>query len=434
MTVDGKVCVLGMWHLGSVTSACLAEKGYTVYGYDERDEVIKSLKSGKAIIDEPGLDNLIEKNIKSGNLIFSSSLDECIVDCQTIILAYDTPLDDEDNVDLSEVKDTTKRVAQLARNDILLIVQSQVPVGTCEELNNILKQNSPTCDFHVAYVPENLRLGNAIEIFNNPERIVIGAEDSSTIEKVRQFFSVIDAPIIDMSLKSAEMSKHAINAFLANCISFINELGNICEGVGADAQMVSLSLTSESRIGKKLPLKPGLGFAGGTLARDLKILKKISSDVGVSHHMIDSILKTNHEQNLIVIKKLEKFFDKIEGLNVGVLGLTYKPATNTLRRSSSLELISNLLDKGCNVKAFDPAIQSLDLFKERKFVLVKSVNDVAQNSDVVILMTDWPQFKDIEYKKIHDVMKQPVFMDMKNMNDPSEMRKYGFTYFSVGRK
>jgi len=430
---EQKICVLGMWHLGTVTSACLADLGYTVVGYDEREDAVKSLQKGKAIIDEPDLDELIIKNIKNKKLSFSSSLKESIKDCNIVILAIDTPLDDEDNVDLTQVLRISQEIAKEAKNDILLVVQSQVPVGTCHQIHKILKESS-SLNFEIAYVPENLRLGNAIAIFNNPDRIVVGADNPTTLKKVNDFFSIIKAPFINMDLKSAEMSKHAINAFLANCISFVNELGNLCEEVGADSEMVSKSLTTESRIGSKLPLKPGLGFAGGTLARDLKIIKTLQKKHKLSGFMVDAILQTNYEQNVIALKKLKKLFGEINGLRVGILGLTYKPGTNTLRRSSSIEIVSKLLEGGAIVKAFDPAIHSLGLFEDKKFTLVNKPNEVAKDSDAVLLMTDWPEFKNIIFKEFYDLMKKKVFLDMKNMFDPKNMRELGFTYVGVGKK
>jgi len=434
MAITERVCILGLWHLGSVNAACLAEAGYKVLGFDEDPKVISSLKNGKAIISEPGLDDLINKNIKNERLEFFSSVQEAIKDCKVAILTIDTPLDDNDNVDLSGVFRIAENVSKYASSDLLLIVQSQVPVGTCEKILDSMKKANPSCKFEIAYVPENLRLGNAIEIFTRPDRIVIGADNLDTLSKVEKFYSVISGPILKMDLKSAEMSKHAINAFLANCISFINEMGNLCEEVGADASMVSKSLASESRIGNKLPLKSGLGFAGGTLARDLQILKKLHVEHKMQPRMVDAILQTNYEQNIIALKKLQKTFGNLSGLQVGVLGLTYKPGTDTLRRSSSIETISKLLDNGISVKAFDPSIHKLAMFEGKKFMLVSNEYETASGSDAILLLTEWPQFKQTDYAKIHSLMKRPVFVDAKNLLDPDSMREIGFNYLSVGRK
>ena len=434
MTINEKVCILGLWHLGSVNAACLAELGYKVSGFDEDPKVVMSLKNGKAVISEPGLDDLLNKNIKNGRLEFFSSLQDAMRDCRIAILTVDTPLDDNDNVDLTGVLRITENVARCTSSNLLLIVQSQVPVGTCEKILDSIKKINQSCKFEISYVPENLRLGKAVEIFFKPDRIIIGSDNVDTLSKVEDFYSAIDRPVLKMDLKSAEMSKHAINAFLADCISFINEIGNICEEVGADATMVSKSLSSETRIGDKLPLKAGLGFAGGTLARDLQILKKLCHEHNMQPRMVEAILQTNYEQNIIALKKLQKTFGNVSGLQVGILGLTYKPGTDTLRRSSSIETISKLLDQNVSVKAFDPSIHQLDIFSGKKFRLVSDEYEAASQSDAVLLLTEWPQFKQADFTKICRLMKRPVFIDAKNMLDSDSMRKIGFNYLGVGRK
>jgi UDPglucose 6-dehydrogenase len=433
MAEGENVCVIGLWHLGAVVSACLADLGYRVSAYDENDKIVKSLQNGKAVVEEPGLDDLITENLHSSKLFFFSSLEDALKNCKFVLITTDTPLDEEDNVDLSGVFRTTKEIAKLAANDLVLIVQSQVPVGTCTAILKQMKEINPSRKFEIAYSPENLRLGNAISIFKNPDRIIIGSEDLGTLDKIENFYSVIGAPVIKMDVKSAEMSKHAINAFLANCISFINEIGNLCEEIGADALMVSKSLTTESRIGNKLPLKPGLGFAGGTLARDLKILKKLNVEHGLNPNLINAIIQTNYEQNIIALKKLKKHFGNLSGLKIGILGLTYKAGTNTLRRSSSITIISQLLDENVTITVYDPVVDNVAMFEKAKFKIAKNEYEVAEDTDALVLLTDWPQFKKIDFNKIYNVMKKPIFLDMKNFLDPENMRKIGFTYISVGR-
>ena len=432
--MNNKVCILGLWHLGSVNAACLAESGYKVTGFDEDPKIVASLQNGKATIFEPGLDDLIKKNLKNGKLKFFSSLKDAIRDCKIAILTNDTPLDDNDDVDLSGVFRIIENVVRYTSSDLLLIVQSQVPVGTCEKILNFMNKINSSHKFEIAYVPENLRLGKAIEIFTKPDRIVLGSDNADSLSKVEKFYSFIDRPVLKMDLKSAEMSKHTINAFLANCISFINEIGNLCEVIGADVLMVTKSLTTESRIGNKLPLMAGLGFAGGTLARDLQILKKLNVEHNMKPRMIEAILQTNYEQNIIAITKLQKIFDKLSGLQIGIFGLTYKPGTNTLRRSSAIEMISILLKQDVSIKAYDPSIHQLDVFDGKKFKLVSNEYDAADQSDVLLLLTEWPQFKETNYEKICSLMKKPVFIDAKNFLDPDSMRKIGFDYHGIGRK
>lgn len=421
------VCVIGMWHLGSVTSACLADLGYVVVGFDSDNVVIENISKGKPPIFEPRLEDMIQKNLKNGRLRFTNKIDS-IGKVDYILLTIDTPVDDNDNVDLTSVYHAVNIISEIVHENSIIIVQSQVPVGTCDDFIKIIKQKRPETKFGLAYCPENLRLGKAIEIFQNPDRIIIGANDDQTQIKAKQFFDVINCPKIFMDLKSAEMTKHSINAFLATCISFINWVGNLCEEVGADAKKVSEGLMSEQRIGRNLPLRSGLGFSGGTLGRDLKILTKLGNKFCVKPDLIDAVLKTNHEQNILVIKKLLKIFGSLDGLKIGILGLTYKPGTNTLRRSISLEIISELLRLNAHVSAYDPSIKQMDSICDKRFELSRSVNQAATNASALIVFTDWPEFKEINYSEIFNVMKKPIILDMKNFLDNQKLQNIGFEY------
>jgi UDPglucose 6-dehydrogenase len=426
------VCVIGMWHLGSVTSACLADLGYEVIGFDSDNSVVENLSKGKSPIFEPGLDDMIRKNLENGRLRFTSKPDS-IVKTDYILLTIDTPVDDNDNVDLTSVYDAINMITKIMNENSNIIIQSQVPVGTCDDFIKIIKQQRPDTKFRLAYCPENLRLGKAISIFKKPDRIIIGANDEQTQIKTKEFFDIIDCPKILMDLKSAEMTKHSINAFLATCISFINWVGNICEEVGADAKKVSEGLMSEQRIGRNLPLRSGLGFSGGTLGRDLKILTKLGNELGVKPDLIEAVLKTNHDQNILVIKKLLKIFGSLDGLKIGILGLTYKANTNTLRRSLSLEIINELLRLNAKVGVYDPTIKKIDSISDEGFELSESAYDAAKNSSALIIFTDWPEFKEMKYEKMFDIMAKPLILDMKNFLDDKKLKNIGFEYVGIGK-
>ena len=427
-----KVSVLGLWHLGSVTSACLANYGYNVTGYDKDQLVVKNLNNGHAPISEPGLDSLIEKNINDNTLKYTNNLQEAVENSDFVLLTIDTPVDEDDNVDLSPIFDIIDKIADFVKDGTTIIIESQVPVGTCNDVANRIKKKFPNLRFNLAYCPENLRLGKAIEIFQNPDRIIIGADDEQTKEQVRLFFDIIDCPKIIMDLKSAEMTKHAINSFLATCISFINLIGNVCEEIDADAVKVSEGLMTEKRIGKNLPLKPGSGFSGGTLGRDLKVLINLGKKIGINPYILESVIETNREQNMIALRKLLKIFKNLENITVGILGLTYKPGTNTLRRSNSIELIKELNKLKTNVKAFDPAISEENFTEDKKFMLCDNFYAVAENADVLIIMTDWPEFKKIDYNQIFKDMKNPVIIDTKNFLDQNQLKEIGFQYVGIG--
>jgi UDPglucose 6-dehydrogenase len=428
-----KVCVIGIWHLGAVYSACLADLGYRVVGVERDAKKVAELNKGIPPLFEPGLQELLTNNIKSRRLSYTTDLSYAVKGARYVLITFDTPVNDQDEIDLSEIFDTANRLAGCLENNTVTIVSSQVPVGTCEEIKSLIKKKSPALDIDIAYSPENLRLGQAIDCFRRPERIVIGANSDATLDRVEALFSVVKAPILRMNLRSAEMTKHALNAFLATSISFGNEIANLCDEVGADALKVATALLTEGRIGGKIPLFPGLGFAGGTLARDLKVLKKIGSEKGYETLLIDSVFAVNQRQNGIVVRKLERIHGSVKGLTIGILGLTYKPGTSTLRRSAALEIIEQLVDRGAKVRAYDPKADLSEVKEHVEFEFCDDVYAVAKNSDALVLITEWPDFKGLNYDRLKSEMKKPVFIDTKNLLDNDKMSAKGFSYFGIGR-
>lgn len=422
------VCVVGLWHLGSVTSACLSNSGHRVVGIDKDIIVVENLQKGKAPIFEPGLDDLIKKNIASRKLQFTTDIKEATSSADFILLTIDTPVDDNDRVDLDSVYDAINEISTHLSNKAIIIIQSQVPVGTCNEFIKIIKKKRPDLVFGLAYCPENLRLGKAIDLFEKPDRLIIGSDDKDVANRVSEFFDILDCPKIIMDLRSAEMTKHSINAFLATCISFINWIGMICEEIGADPKMVSEGLRSESRIGKVLPLRPGLGFAGGTLGRDLRILEGLSNELKIEPNLTEDILKINYQQNILVVKKLLKIFNTLDGLKICIFGLTYKAGTNTLRRSSAIEVINELLRLNAEVYAYDPVISSVNIINNEKFHLCDSAYSAAEGTSVLLLFTEWPEFRELDYKKIQIKMKNAIVIDMKNFLDENILENLGFKY------
>ncbi len=428
-----KVCVIGIWHLGAVYSACLADLGYQVIGVDEDAKRIAELNKGIPPLFEPGLQELITSNIKSKRLTYTTDLNYAVKGASYVLITFDTPVNDQDEIDLSEIFDTAGRLAGCIENNSIILVSSQVPVGTCEEIKTIIKKQTPALDIDIAYSPENLRLGQAIDCFKKPERIVIGADNSATLDKAETLFSVVKAPVLKMNLRSAEMTKHALNAFLATSISFGNEIANICDEVGADALEVVTALRTEGRIGGKIPLFPGLGFAGGTLARDLKVLKNIGREKGYETLLIDSVFAVNQRQNGVVVRKLERIYGSVKGLTIGILGLTYKPGTSTLRRSAALEIIKQLVDRGAKVRAYDPKADMNEVHEHIEFEFCTDVSTVAIDSDALVLITEWPEFKELDYARLKHIMKKPVLIDTKNLLDSQQMSAKGFSYFGIGR-
>jgi len=433
MSVGFKVCVVGIWHLGSVVSACLADLGYRVIGVDKDSKRVRNLNKGVPPLFEPGLAELIKKNLESKRLSYTTGLESALKGAKYVLITFDTPVDARDEVDLSEIFKTSAELGRYLEDGSVVIVSSQVPVGTCEKMASVIASQKPSLSFGIAYVPENLRLGQAIERFRHPEMIVIGSDSVAVQAKVEELFSVVRAPKLKVNLRTAEMIKHAINAYLATSISFINEVANLCDEVGADAVKVAEAMRLDSRISPKAPLRPGLGFAGGTLARDLKVLQKLGGKVGYQTHMIDSVLRVNQEQNRIVAKKLLKMHGSLRNLTVGILGLTYKAETSTLRRSASLEIIRDLTDGGARVKAYDPKADPREVEIHGEFEFCSDPYAVASGSDALILMTYWPEFKELDLSRIKSLMRKPIVIDAQNMLDSEQMIQMGFDYLGVGR-
>ena len=428
-----KVSVIGIWHLGSVYSACLAHLGCQVVGVDRDSRKVENLNKGIPPLFEPGLAELVSEGIDSKRLSYTTDLSSALGGVGYVLITFDTPVNEADEVDLSEIMDTCEELSRYLESDSVIIVSSQVPVGTCERIKSLISQSNPSLDFDIAYSPENLRLGQAIERFEKPGRIVIGADSESTLDRVEELLSVVDAPKLRMNLRSAEMTKHALNAFLATSISFANEIANLCDEVGADAVKVAKALKTDERIGQRAFLEPGLGFAGGTLARDMKVLKNLGEEYGCETPLVNGVLRVNEKQNRMVIKKLERIYSSVDGLMVGVLGLTYKPNTSTLRRSAALEIIKGLTNRGAQVKAYDPKAALEEVQQHREFKFCADPYEASWACDALIIVTEWPEFRALDFDLIRSAMKRPVVIDAKNMLDRDEMVGMGFLYSGIGR-
>jgi len=426
-----KVTIFGLWHLGCVTAGCLSELGYKVVGTDFDEKVVKELSRGRPPIFEPKLEGLLEKHIKKKNLIFYFDKEAALKDADFIFITFDTKVDEQDQVDLGDIYQAVNEIAKYIKNDSILIVSSQVPVGTCSKIKEIILEKNKALKFDICYLPENLRLGDAINSFLKPDRIVIGANSEDTLERVKKLFEPLKCEKITMSIESAEMTKHALNAYLATCISFINEISDICELSKASASDVVKALKSDKRVGPYAPINPGLGFSGGTLARDVQVLRKYGDVSGHDTKFLDAVIEANEKRKHFVFNRLEKLFGDVKSLQVGILGLTYKPGTDTLRRSLSLEIAKELLSRGAIVKAYDPKIKS-SISELPELEVCKEIDDVAKGSDVLVLITEWPEFKELQLEKIKTLMKKPIFIDTKNFLDQKNFKKLNFSYIGVG--
>jgi len=429
-----RVCVIGTGHLGSIVSACLSDVGFVVLGVDKDSKQIEKLEKGIPSVYEPGLHELLLRNIDSQRLSFTTELSSALKGANYVFITYDIRGNSNDEIRFSDIFEVSREIAKYIENGSVVIVSSQVPVGTCEKIKSIIKGINPSLDFDVASVPENLRLGQGIECFLHPTGIVIGAENPSTLKAVERLFSFVNAPKIGVDTKTAEMAKHVLNAFLATSISFINEVSNLCDKVGVDALKIASILHLDERIGEKAPLRPGLGFSGGTLSRDLNILKGLGREHDCPTHLIDAVIRVNEEQSKLILKKLRTIYGSVRDLTIGILGLTYKPGTSTIQHSVALEIIKDLKMGGAVVKAYDPRafLEEVKLHRQ-DFNFCPDPYMVAEGSHALILVTTWPQFRDLDFTLIKWLMRNPVIIDAQNMLDAEELERKGLFHFGVGR-
>jgi UDPglucose 6-dehydrogenase len=427
------VCVIGLWHQGIVGAACLADLGCSVAAADHDAGKVGLLNGGRAPLYEPGLDELIAAGLESGRLSFSADLAESVRGRPYVLLMFDTPVNDRDESDLSEVLSTAGEIAPHLADDVVLYVTAQVPVGTCDRIAAIVREANPSLRFGIAYSPENLRLGQAIERFRHPALPVIGADDPATLDRLEPLLAPLGVQWARVGLRTAEMTKHALNAFLATSICFANELGNLCDEVGADGRQIAEVLRLEPRVGPKAMLFPGLGFAGGTLARDMQTLRSLGDRSGLETPLLDGAWDSNGRQNRLVVRKLKKAFGDLKGVRAAVLGLTYKPDTSTLRRSASLEIIADMADQGMIVAAHDPKADRDEVAARRDFRFAEDPYAAAEGADTLVLITPWPEYKSLDFARVRRLMSRPMVIDTANLLDARAMEGLGFTYLDIGR-
>ncbi len=427
------VCVIGIWHLGAVNAAGFAEKGYRVVGLELDPGKARRLQRGVAPLFEPGLEELTRKHLKTGRLSFSADA-EVAKEADYVVIAYDSPVNDRDEVDIAPVVDAARLVAPFLRPETPLVVTSQVPLGSCERIQEEGRRLNPTWRWGVVYTPENLRLGSAIARFLEPDMLVLGANHPGAARAAEALYRPFRTEKLPMDLRSAEMVKHALNAFLATSITFINEIANLSDRLGADAVAVGRALKHDKRIGKSALMMPGLGFSGGTLARDVTQLRKFAGELGYRAKLLDAIVDVNEGTFDEVILRLQKKLGTLSGKKVGVLGLTYKPGTSTVRRSPALKIMDKLRAAGADCAGYDPKASPEELAEYRDvFSRAKSVRELAKQADALVLVTEWPEFRTIPFASVAKLMRRPLLVDSKNFLDPAAMAAAGLDYQGFGR-
>jgi UDPglucose 6-dehydrogenase len=426
-----RIGVAGLWHLGCVTAACLAKSGFDVVGYDPDINVVAKLQEGIAPIFEPGLTELLADGVNNRNLLFTSE-SRALSASEVVWVNFDTPVDNADAADVDSVIRAVEIILPDLQPHTLIIMSSQVPVGTTQKLIQYCESHCPDKKITFAYIPENLRLGKAIEVFTQPERIVVGLDNpdyKSTIENLLKPFS---NKLIWMSIVSAEMTKHAINSFLALSVTFINELASLCETVGANASQVEAGLKSEGRIGPKAYLKPGDAIAGGTLMRDINYLRQLGEANNRDTHLFSAVVESNHYHKKWVCRKLADLLQGFAGKKIAMLGLTYKADTDTLRRSMAVETCEWLYQQGVNVHAYDPAINILPPDISQFIHIQSSVKDAISSADAVVISTSWPDFREITPDDFLTHLKSPYVLDASGYISQKISADKRISYFSVG--
>ncbi len=430
------ICVIGTGYVGLVTGACLAEFGMNLICVDSDRSKIELLQQGKMTIHEPGLEDLVVKNMREGRLSFSTSIEEGVKSSLVIFIAVGTPSGDDGSADLKFVEEVAKEIARYMDGYKVVVVKSTVPVGTCRRVKQMIKDHQPhPAAFDIVSNPEFQREGSAIEDFMRPDRVTIGAESEQAVAIMKDIYSalyLIETPFVITSLETAEMIKYAANAFLATKVSFINEIANVCELVDADVHHVARAMGLDGRIGKKF-LHPGPGYGGSCFPKDTRALARMAHEKGYLFKVLDAVIQVNDEQKKRMIDKIVEKAGDVRGKTIGILGLSFKPNTDDIRESSSIVIIQGLLELGAKVKAFDPAAM-----EQTKAVLPgveygKDAYDVAKGADALVLATEWNQFRRLDLQRIKGLLKTPIFIDLRNVYEPDQMRRLGFNYCGVGR-
>lgn len=435
-----KIVIVGTGYVGLVTGVCFADVGIDVTCVDIDNTKIDNLKKGIAPIYEQGLDELLEKNLQRGTIRFSTDLSECLNDADVVFSAVGTPPDEDGSADLKYVLDVAKTVGKHMNKYVLVVTKSTVPVGTASKVRQAIQgeldARNAKIEFDVASNPEFLKEGSAIKDFMYPERIVIGVESERAEEVMKRLykpFTLNGHPVIFMDVPSAEMTKYASNAMLAARISFMNDVANLCELVGADVNQVRRGIGSDSRIGSKF-LYPGIGYGGSCFPKDVKALVKTAQQNGYQMRVLQSVEEVNEAQKSILFKKFQTYFNgNISGKTVAMWGLAFKPGTDDMREAPALVLIDLLTKAGCKVKAFDPV--SIEECKRRigdKIEYVENHYDALKDADVLFLVTEWTEFRFPDWPKIKGMLKTPVVFDGRNIYEKDELLKEGFDYIGIG--
>lgn len=437
--------IIGTGYVGLVTGTCFAEMGNTVTCVDIDSKKIENLRQGIIPIYEPGLEAMVQRNVDNGTLFFSTKLEDSLEDCDMAFIAVGTPMGEDGSADLKYVLDVAAEIGRHMSHPLIVVDKSTVPVGTADKVKEVIQQElekrGKDIEFHVVSNPEFLKEGDAISDFMKPDRVVVGTEDKDTAEKMRQLYSPFFRSSMDrmlvMDVRSAEMTKYVANAMLATKISFMNEVANICELVGADVNKVRIGIGSDSRIGYSF-IYPGSGYGGSCFPKDVKALKKTAEQNGYNAQLLHAVEDVNDRQKFVVANKvINHFGENLKGRTFAVWGLSFKPGTDDMREAPSIYIIQKLTDLGAKIKAYDPKA----IHEAKEFYLkdvgnieyVSSKYEALKDADALLLLTEWKEFRSPDFKSLKENLKTPIIFDGRNQYDGERLEQLGFTYYQIGK-
>lgn len=437
------IAVIGTGYVGLVSGACFAEMGNKVVCVDVVESKIAQLKAGEIPIYEPGLEGIVNKNYQNGNLHFTTSLKEALKNCEIVFIAVGTPMGEDGSADLQYVLNAAREIGEQMESRLIIVDKSTVPVGTAQKVKTIIRESlarrNQEIPFGVASNPEFLKEGDALNDFLKPDRVVIGVEEDWVEESLRELYAPFcrnHDRLIVMDIKSAEMTKYAANAMLATKISFINEMANICEAVGANINDVRVGIGSDKRIGYSF-IYPGCGYGGSCFPKDVKALSRIALDNGVNPKIIHAVEQVNEEQKRILGKKIVQHFgNDLSERQICLWGLSFKPETDDMREATSVVLINELIARGAVVKVYDPkAMQEAQEFYLKNvpnILYAKNKYDALDNCDCMVLVTEWKEFRSPDFLEIKERLKSPIIFDGRNQYNAKRLKDLGFTYYEIG--
>ena len=427
------ITVIGVGYVGLVTAACFADLGNRVVGLDTDEDRIACLQRGEIPIYESGLEEMVTRNAGADRLSFTTSYPKALSEAEFVFIAVGTPSGVDGEADLKHVRAVAESIASAMVAPLIVVNKSTVPVGTGDWVADIIRAHQPKpIPFSVVSCPEFLREGSAILDFMNPTRTVLGSLDSDAAEKVAQLHIPLRAPIVISDLRTAEMIKYASNAFLAARISFINEIANICEALGADVKEVATGMGYDPRIGPHF-LEAGLGYGGSCFPKDVKALAHMAAEKGRYPQLLQAVMLINDDRRRLLIEKVSELVGDLDGKVIGLLGLTYKPNTDDMREAPSLEIARRLVENGAQVRAYDPAgmVRAAKIMPE--LIMAEDVYALVEGCDALVVCTEWNEFMNLDLTRVHKAMRQPIIVDGRNIYDPVEMTRLGFHYRGIGR-